>query len=350
MPPAIPDPASVFFQPILLTQPVPLVTVNPAAQRWSPIGWHRLWQRTVLCAFGLLVALPVAQAVEPAVVVVISERSASYIEAADALSTELERGGLPRADIATMTSGEYSAAPVATPRLLVAVGTGAANLLAAKDSRVPLIATLLPPSSFEQIVQTTGRKPSAGFSAVYLSQPFSRQLDLVRLALPDARRVGVLWGPDSQVQASALQVATQGRGLQLVTAQIGPGEAAYPALQRVLEDAVLLLAVANPQIYNSSSIQNILLSSYRLRVPFVGFSPSYVQAGAVFAVYSTPAMVGRQTAVMARNVLQGRGLPATPQYPNEFSVSVNEQVARSLGLKLDAAALNERLRQMERTP
>lgn len=329
---------------------MPLVTATPAAQRWSPVNWRSLRFRAWLCAIGLLAALPWAQAAELAVLVVISERSASYVEAADALTAELERGGLPRADIVLMTSGEYSAAPVAMPRLLVAVGTGAANLLAAKDSRVPLIATLLPPSSFEQIVQATGRKPSTGFSAVYLSQPFSRQLDLVRLALPDARRVGVLWGPDSQVQATALQSIAQGRGLQLVTAQIGPGEAAYPALQRVLEDADLLLAVANPQIYNSSSIQNILLSSYRSRVPFVGFSPSYVQAGAVFAVYSTPAMVGRQTAVMARNLLQGRGLPAMPQFPQEFSVSVNEQVARSLGLKLDAAVLNERLRQMERAP
>ena len=53
---------------------------------------------------------------------------------------------------------------------------------------------------------------------------------------------------------------------------------------------------------------------------------------------------------VARSVLQGRGLPAQPQYPQDFNVSVNEQVARSLGLKLDANALNERLRLMERVP
>lgn len=352
-----------------MTLTVPQVTAKSAAQhsaRWLPGIWlHaglgiaasvnlsarlRAWLCVWLCAFGALAALPLAQAAEPVVLVVISERNASYLEAADALTAELERGGLPRADIALMTSGEYSAAPAETPKLLVAVGTGAANLLAAKDSRIPLIATLLPATSFEQIVLSTGRKPSATFSAVFLSQPFSRQLDLVRLALPEARRIGVLWGPDSLSQAIALQAATQARGLQMVAAQVGPGELAYPALQKVLEDADLLLAVANPQIYNSGSIQNILLSSYRSRVPFIGFSPSYVQAGAVFAVYSTPAMIGRQTAVMARHLLQGRGLPAAPQYPQEFSVSVNDQVARSLGLKLDATALGERLRQMERGP
>ena len=326
---------------------------DPAVQgflRKSRRAWLRGVLRRCLCVFAVLAAVPLAHAADPSVLVVISERSASYLEAAEALTTELERGGLPRADIALMSSGEFSAAETVAPRLLVAVGTGAASLLAAKDSRIPLIATLLPASSFEQIVLATGRKPSSTFSAVFLSQPFSRQLDLIRLALPEARRVGVLWGPGSQAQAPALQVATQARGLQLVAGVVGPGEPAYPALQKVLEDADLLLAVANPQLYNSASIQNILLSSYRSKVPFIGFSPSYVQAGAVFAVYSTPAMIGRQTALMARSVLQGRGLPALPQYPQDFNVSVNDQVARSLGLKLDAGVLNEKLRLMERSP
>jgi putative tryptophan/tyrosine transport system substrate-binding protein len=304
--------------------------------------------------FGLTAVAP-ARAAEPMVVVVISERSASYLEAAEVLVRELERGapergGVARADIALMTSGEYATAPGVAPKLFIAVGAGASSVLAARESRIPQIATLLPATSFEQIMQATGRKPSAVFSAVYLSQPLARQFDLIRLALPEARRVGVLLGADSQSQAPALQAAALSRGLELASALVGPGETAYPALQKVLEDADLLLAVPSPQVYNSSSIQNILLSSYRARVPLVGFSQSYVQAGAVFAVYSTPAMVSRQAAVMARNLLMGRGLPAAPQYPQDFNVTVNEQVARSLGLKLDAAVLADRLRQLERTP
>ena len=318
-------------------------------------------RRNSLFAWGLaltlaLCGLPPARAAEPVVVVVLSERSASYLDAAEVLVRELERGapergGVLRADIALVTPAEYlSAPPSVATRLFITVGAGASGLLAVRQSRVPQIATLLPASSFEQIMQTSGRKPSANFSAVYLSQPFARQMDLVRIALPEARRVGVLLGADSQAQAAALQAASQSRGLDLVTAVVPPGELAYPALQRVLEDADLLMALPSPQVYNSSSIQNILLASYRARVPFIGFSASYVQAGAVAAVSSTPAMVSRQTAVMARNLLMGRGLPGAPQYPQDFTVNVNEQVARSLGLKLDAAALTDRLRQMERAP
>jgi putative tryptophan/tyrosine transport system substrate-binding protein len=316
-------------------------------------GLHR---RAVMRVFGLalaLWALPAAWASEPVVVVVLSERSASYLDAAEVMVRELERGtpergGVSRSDIALMTPVEYAANPSPLPRLFITVGAAASGLLAVREMRVPQIATLLPASSFEQIVQSSGRKPSANFSAVYLSQPFTRQMDLIRIALPEARRVGVLFGADSQNQMSALQAASQSRGLELTTAVLAQGELAYPALQKVLEDADLLLALPSPQVYNSSSIQNILLASYRARTPFIGFSASYVQAGAVAAVYSTSAMVSRQTAAMARTVLMGRSLP-TPQYPQEFQVNVNEQVARSLGLKLDAATLSDRLRQMERT-
>ena len=320
-------------------------------QRLSLVRVLALWFGLAL----LLTAATPARAAEPVVVVVISERSASYLEAAEVLVRELERGapergGVARGDIALMTSNEYAAAPGLAPRLFIAVGAGASSVLAARESRVPQIATLLPAASFEQIMQATGRKPSAVFSAVYLSQPLARQFDLIRLALPEARRVGVLLGSDSLAQVPALQAAALSRGLELASAVVGPGETAYAALQKVLEDADLLLAVPSPQVYNSSSIQNILLSSYRARVPFVGFSPSYVQAGAVFAVHSTPAMVSRQAAVMARDLLMGRGLPGAPQHPQEFNVSVNEQVARSLGLKLDALVLTDRLRQLERTP
>ena len=295
--------------------------------------------------------LATAWAAEPAVVIVTSERSASYLDAIGALEDELARTGMSRTDIQTVTMAELALLSLPlSPKIFIAVGLRAASLMAARDGKTPLIATLLPRGGFEQIAGVAERKATAALSGVCVDQPFSRQLDLIRLALPMARRIGVLWGLDAPVQMPRLHSASQGRGVQLVTAQVGAGESVFPALARVLEEAEVLLAVANPQIYNSSSIQNILLASYRSNVPLIGFSPGYVQAGAVLSLYSTPAMIGRQTAVMVRSFLQGKALPTMPQYPREFEVGVNTQVARSLGLTLDAAALTDRLRQLESVP
>lgn len=282
-----------------------------------------------------------------AVVIVSSERSPAYVEAAEALVSELERLGLSRYDMLQLTALEWTAAGPLAPKLFIALGTDAATALAKSELRAPVLSTLLPRSSFERVLRKSGRKSSSQFSALYLDQPLSRQLDLIRLALPAARRVGVLWGPESQAQAPALKTLAQVSGLDLIEATIGHNELLFSSLKNVLEDADLLLAVADPQLYNSSSIQNILLASFRAKVPLVAFSPAYVRAGALLALHVTPTQIGLQAATIARGVLLGKALSANPIYSLDFSVTVNEHVARSLGLTLDADALRARLRSRE---
>jgi ABC-type uncharacterized transport system substrate-binding protein len=288
-----------------------------------------------------------ACAAEWAVVVVSSERSAAYQEAEEALVGELERAGVSRKEVLQLTVAELGAAGPLAPRLFVTLGAEASGVLVKAETRVPILSALLPRPSFERVLAASGRRPSAQLTALYLNQPLARQLDLVRLALPQARRVGVLWSEESQSQQAPLEAVAQARGLKLVSAHIKPAEPIFTELKKILDEADLLLAMADPQIYNSGSIQNILLSSFRARVPLLAFSPAYVRAGALLALYSTPAQIGQQAGVMARAALQGRPL-GPPQHPQDFSVSVNEHVARSLGLSLDAPALTAQLRRMEK--
>jgi putative ABC transport system substrate-binding protein len=284
------------------------------------------------------------------VVIVSSERSTAYMEAMETLIGELERGGLSRYDMLQLSVSELAAAGPLSPKLFVALGAEAAQALAKVELRVPVLCALLPRSSFERVLQSSGRKSSPQFSALYLDQPLSRQLELIHLALPAVRRIGVLWGGESQPQAAALKALVQARGLELLEASVERDTSVFSGLKRVLEDADVLLAVPDPQVYNSSSIQNILLTSFRAKVPLVAFSPAYVRAGALLAVHATPAQIGVQAATIARGALQGKALSPTPLYTQDFTVTVNDHVARSLGLTLDAQALNVRLHRGEGLP
>jgi len=100
-------------------------------------------------------------------------------------------------------------------------------------------------------------------------------------------------------------------------------------------------------VFNSETAANILMAAYRRQVPLVGFSPAYVKAGALLALYSTPAQVGTRGGDVLRQNLAGRSLPP-PQWSREFTVKVNQDVARSLGFALDEARLGEQLREGER--
>ncbi|MGC3963288.1 MAG: ABC transporter substrate binding protein [Rhodocyclaceae bacterium] len=123
----------------------------------------------------------------------------------------------------------------------------------------------------------------------------------------------------------------------------------FPALQRMFsEGGGVLMAVPDTAVFNSQTIPNLLLSAYRFRVPVVGFSQAYVKAGALIALYSTPAQIGTQSAEVARGVLAGGAVPA-PQYPRLFSVGINTHVARSLGYQLDSeTGIREKLERLER--
>jgi ABC-type uncharacterized transport system substrate-binding protein len=284
------------------------------------------------------------------IVIVSSERNAAYLEAEQALLGELESGGLSRQEVLQVSSRELLAAGPLSPKLFITLGAQAADALIKVESRVPVLCTLLPRSSFERALQHNARKSSARLSALYLDQPLSRQLELIRIALPAARRIGVLWGVESQAGAPELRALATSRGLDLLEAVVDREELLFPRLRRVLDGADLLLAVPDAQLFNSGSIQNILLTSFRTKVPLVAFSAAYVRAGALMALYVTPAQLGLQAATMARAVLQGKALPTAPVYSQDFEVAVNPHVAGSLGWTLDAQLLREQLRRSEAAP
>lgn len=121
----------------------------------------------------------------------------------------------------------------------------------------------------------------------------------------------------------------------------------FPALQRVTTDPAVLVATPDNEVFNSYSLQNVLLATYRQRSPVLGFSPAYVRAGAVLGLYVTPAQIGRQAAEMAKAVLAGAPLPQ-PQTPRYFEIGTNPQVAHSLGIDLEAPeVLRARLAKQE---
>jgi putative tryptophan/tyrosine transport system substrate-binding protein len=286
------------------------------------------------------------------VLVLSSERSPSYTDASQAAVSELVRLGVRRTDIALLyvpelTPGELGATQGA--KVWITLGSDALARALAREGRPPVVSALIPRLGFERLLRESTGKTAAPVVAVYLDQPFGRQLDLMHQALPDVKRVGVLWGQESLLQQANLQAAAQARGVELVAGVVPTSTSLFAGLKTVLDGADVLLAVADPQVYNGATISNILLATYRARVPMVAFSPAYVKAGAMLAVYSTPRQIGVQAGALARTVLQGGAVPAS-QYPLEFSVAVNEHVARSLGVVLDEATLNERMHRLERRP
>lgn len=296
-------------------------------------------------ALAILAAAVPARAVAGEVALVLSEEGGAYKEVAEEIRSRLE----PGAKVSLHNTASLKELERAQPRFVVAVGARAAGMLAASPAGAPVLVTLLPKDAFARLVAGS-RREGAGrpMSAVYLDHPLARQFELIRLAIPEAQRIGVLLGPETRLRFGELQSAALGSRLKLSTQLVAQDGDLAPALQKLLPEIDLLLALPDPAVLNAGTIQMVLLSAYRHQRPLAGFSAAYTRAGAVLSLYSTPRQIGGQAADMLRFALSAGRLPA-PQYPRNYEVSTNPHVARSLGLSLESEErLLRRLRDSER--
>jgi putative ABC transport system substrate-binding protein len=285
---------------------------------------------------------------EDSVTVVLSEDGGVYAEFASQLGMALGQAGGTRPSLRIVTLNNLRDEPAARSnqsQLVVAVGTPAMTTMARRPLNVPVLNVLVPRASFRSLARSSPRtQDSKLFSAVFFDQPWARQLSLIRNSVP-GRRVGILLGKDSADLSATLLTAARDAHMVASIEMVADEADLLPALKRLLPNSDSLLAVPDATIYNRSNIATILLTSYRAKVPLFGFSPSYVKAGALAAVYSQPAQIALQVAEIIQNLPASGSLPA-PQSPRYFSVNVNPQVRLSLELSMDdEAQLLQKLRQ-----
>ncbi len=254
----------------------------------------------------------------------LSDSSPPYRQFAESFSKALAAN---KADV-TVTESQPGGS-----NLIVAVGMRAAEL-ALSQAGPPVLAVMVPEAGYQELVAQSSRQmPARAMSAIYLNQPWGRQLDLLQAALPERRRIGLLYSAESRIDVEDLRQRIAKRGGLLVALPVRSAGKLFSSLEGVLEGSDLLLAIPDSMIFNGNTIRNILLASYRRGVPLIGLSQSYVNAGALCAVFSTTEQIAEQAAETAISFSRNRRLPE-PQYPAEFTVSVNQQVAHSLGIEL----------------
>ncbi|WP_339082852.1 ABC transporter substrate-binding protein [Pseudomonas sp. TMP9] len=165
-----------------------------------------------------------------------------------------------------------------------------------------------------------------------------RQMHLARLLLPNAKRVGLLFDGGSEFLLDEYQRAATEHGMTLVSRHWSDTRDSRPLLD-LLSHSDLLLGINDPELFNSHTVKNLLLTSYARQRSIIGPSASFVQAGSLASSYSD-----RTDWLNSVEALLDQPPAAWPQsaYPRFFKVTSNPQVARSLAIELPS---NESLAQ-----
>ena len=173
-----------------------------------------------------------------------------------------------------------------------------------------------------------------GSSGIWLDQPPERFTALIAAAFPRRNRVGVLLGPAHGAWLPGLEAAARADALSLVLSPVlSDARSLFPALTAVLSESDLLLAQPDGLLFNNDTLQNVLIATYRQRVPMVTFSEPHVRAGATLGVFTSPTDVAAQVAEAIAGWSAARRWPGRA-FAAIGRVAVNTQVARSLGIDL----------------
>ncbi len=293
----------------------------------------------VIAMFASLSGLGVSAAQAMEVAVLLSEaegRGQRFVEALDAALAP----GVHRLLPAGVAGGDADAALLERADLVLAVGHAAAER-ALRESARPVLAVLV---ALRDVDRLNRAHPERGLGALVLDQPLERHLRLVRAVLPDARRIGVLLGPDSVTQLPSLNRAAAALQFQADVHEARQAADLVPALDHLLFAGDALLPLPDGLVSGPAAARTILLTSYRHRRPVFAHSAAYVTAGALAAVFSTPEHVAVDVADLLAGATEPTGLVRRIHSPRRFDVAVNRAVARALGLVVaDEPALRERI-------
>ncbi|WP_415886832.1 ABC transporter substrate-binding protein [Neptuniibacter sp. QD37_6] len=280
--------------------------------------------------------------------IVLSRQSGTYQKVAYSIQANLSSN----TKIVTLQKLEHNNFNTTGFEHIIAIGSRAADRLYNRISpSQKLYASFLPRQTYQALLvskKDQARIKNGTITAVYLDQPYARQLRLARLISPNANTIATALGPNSKHDLPLLETAAQQQQLQLNSTILKESDNPIHKLQPLIRNADLFLSLPDKSVFNRTTAKWILYISFRQRIPLIGFSQKYVEAGALAAVFSSPEQIGQQTAEIVQQAILGSRLPEA-QHPRYFTVITNEKAARSLNIKIPTEdALTQQLMEQER--
>lgn len=170
-------------------------------------------------------------------------------------------------------------------------------------------------------------------TAVYAEPSPVNQLRLISLLYKKPVTTAVILSEKTAYSAPLLQRAASQTGIPLTVESLDTIADLNRVLNR-LSDVSVILITPDSTVFNSESLRNVLLTTYRNNQAVIGFSTALVKAGVLATTSSEIEDVVAQIAEVIEDYETTGRLPE-PQFPKYFSTHVNYDVARSLNLVVD---------------
>ena len=219
------------------------------------------------------------------------------------------------------------------PDMVLAIGMGAlSKVKAIKHIPVVYLMVLNPQSIL------SGEKNIIGVS---MNIPPGKQLYILHEALPEVKRVGLVYDPErTGTFVRAARNAARRVGITVVAMEVhGPREVSS-SIYGMRDKIDIFWMLPDLTVITPETIELLLLLSLEEKIPILTFSEKYVELGALLSIGIDAFDIGRQAGEMANAVLSGKGIKAIkPVDARREVISVNTKVAQKLGIRIDEKIL-----------
>lgn len=208
--------------------------------------------------------------------------------------------------------------------LVFALGSLALESSAEGLPDLPIVATMiLREDDIRKYPRTTG---------VPLEFSVHDQFKWLQKFLPAAKKIGVVYNFDeNQAVIEQAELAARPLGLSLVAKTVADPKDLPDALEGLANQADVLWGVTDRMVLTRLTAKDILLFSFRNRIPFVGLSESWVEAGALYALDRDYQDIGEQCGELAMKLLRGVSVTTlAPESPRTIVYSLNMKIARQM--------------------
>lgn len=309
---------------------------------WLPPNIALLLTTVAAALTILLGAVPTSAAGEARIAIFVSYDAPPIEETLAGFKEHLSRTGTkavyeiyPLHEVSTQTRRSPGEVRANGTVLILALGSQALETAGREAEGIPVVAGM--------VLREEDIRRVRGATGVFLEFPLETQFAWLRRLLPEARRIGVVYNPAEN--RSTIEAARQvaGRmGLELIAREVTAPPELPGALESLANRAEVLWGISDSVVVTPQTAKNLLLFSFRNRIPFVGLSTAWVKAGAFYALDRNYRDIGRQCAELALKVLAGVDAGSLdPVPPRQTSYSLNLKTAERMKVSVSPSLRRE---------
>lgn len=214
------------------------------------------------------------------------------------------------------------------PDLIYALGSDSIKWISSQTAKIPIVASMA--------LKDDLLRQSANITGVSLRYSMKTQFQLLKKFFSQKKTIAILFNPDENATTvEEISKVSQQNGFSMVAIPVESPKKLPFALEQMANKVEIMFAIPDETVMSVKTAKELLLASFRNKVPLVGLSDNWVKSGAFYALSWDYEDLGRQCGALAQKLLNGASVQMTPpEYPRKVTYTINAKIAEQMNMEI----------------